>query len=136
MLMINANNLPKQAKSSTDIIKVYTHQQAFKVLSELTRTHFPSIMPQLYVATAIAKAKDHLVFSFFLPYMHCPLLEMPLSSSSGSSSQNLILPLKTKLKHHQHCEDLSNTATKMNSLLTFWDMTVYVDTGILNYMCG
>lgn len=93
-------------------------------------------MPQVYVATAIAKAKDHLVFSFFLPYMHCPLLEMPLSSSSGSSSQNLILPLKTKLKHHQHCEDLSNTATKMNSLLTFWDMTVYVDTGILNYMCG
>lgn len=124
--MINANNLPKQAKSSTDIIKVYTHQKAFKVLSELARTYFPSFMPQLYAATAIAKAKDHPVFSFFLPYTRCPLLEMPLSSSSSSSSQNLTPLLKSKLKHHQHCEDISNTTTKMNSLLTFWDMTVCV----------
>ena len=61
----------------------------------------------------------------FLPYVvHCPLLGVPLSSSSRSSSQNLIPPLKAKLKRHQLWEDFSNTAAKMKSLPAFWDMTV------------
>lgn len=65
MLVINANNLPKQAKSSTEIIEVYTRQQAFKALPELSRTYFSSFMPQLHEATVIAEAEDHPVFSFF-----------------------------------------------------------------------
>lgn len=56
----------------------------------------------------------------------CPVLswECPCLLSTSSSSQRPIPPLRAKLKCYQHCEDFSNTATKMNSLPTFWDMTL------------